>query len=301
MTENSSGLSVSGAGNSSANRAASGGTRVEPSPAQPSTSALIIGQATAVLAVATAVVYGAGGLSLGLRLWYDQYSWAPVVGQLPRSFLLVDAIEVIVPAISVGVLIYLLYMRSEGFWDGLNARPIAPWLWSLALSLVLAAVPLLFLHFVRKTTIHGVIRPYWQIFVLCGILNLVFIRLAIYLLPKTNIKGLREILGIGVLSLMLIPVSASAAASYAFPIVKLCGTSFARSDRHGHDYAIGNLVGSNGQWAYVAETLALSPKPNKYVFLGGYIAIIPLSEVQLEGIGRDASCGDLHASVARTP
>lgn len=271
-------------------------------PAQPeaSTAALVIGQATAVLAVAGAVVYAAGGLSLGLKLWYDQYSWEPVLGQLPGNFLLVNAIIVIAPAIVIGLVAYVAYEKLGIARHSWLRKGVTPWWASALIAAALGGVPLAFLPFVRRTTLHGVIRPYWQIFIACLILNFIFVRLAFYLLPRTHVKGLQGLLGVGVLVLALIPAIASVSATTRFPIVELCGPTFGHQGKFGH-YAIGNLIGTNGQWAYVAETLTRSPKPNEYVFTGGYIAVIPLSAVQLESIGSDATCGDLHPAATSTP
>jgi hypothetical protein len=128
---------------------------------------------------------------------------------------------------------------------------------------------------------------------------LVFIALTRYALPKINVKGLQSILCIGVLTFMFIPVVASVSAAFRSPEVKLCGPTFRNQGDFGR-YAIGNLIGTDGQWVYVAETLTKSPKPGEYVFAGGYIAVIPLSAVQLESIGSDATCGDLRPIVAPT-
>lgn len=261
-------------------------------PAEPSTSALIIGQSTAVIAAAAAVVYGSGALSMGLRLWYDHYSWSPVLGQLPRNLILVDAISyVMAPAILIGVLAYILYRQFDR-----QLGSAMKWLVAVGFAAAIAFVPLIFLEIVRRNTIHGVIRPYWEIYLLCAILNLAFVRVALHLLPRANIRGLREVLGIGILALAFTPAVASVSAAYAFPIVKVCGPAFSHD---GGDYAIGNLVGSDGQWIYVAETIANMPRTGTYRFIGGYIAVIPLSSVRLEAIGGFASCGDLHA--AATP
>jgi hypothetical protein len=268
----------------------------QPSPPVPlSMPALIIGQATAVIAVMVAVIYVAGGLALGLRLWYDQYSWQPVLGELPKNFLLVDALIVLAFAIIIAVVTYPFYEKLKGSGKGILS--LFFWLRSAASAVALAAIPLVFLHIVRKTTLTGVIRPYWQIFAFCWILNLVFIVLGYYILPKINVEGLQSILCIGVLTLTFIPVVASVSAAYRFPVVRLCGPTFRNQSDFGR-YDVGNLIGTDGQWIYVAETLTKSPEPGKIVFAGGYIAVIPLSAVQLEGIGSDASCGDLRTVVA---
>jgi energy-coupling factor transporter transmembrane protein EcfT len=120
----------------------------------------------------------------------------------------------------------------------------------------------------------------------------IVICIAFYLLPKINVKGLQEILGVAVLAFAFIPVVASVNATTRFPIVKLCGPEFINQGTNSR-YAIGNLIGTNGQWVYLSEAVTSSSSPDK--FLGSYIAVIPLSAVQLESIGADASCGDLHA------
>ena len=260
------------------------------------TSAQIIGQATAVLAVAAAVIYAAGGLSLGLKLWYDQFPWAPVLGQLPKGFLLVNAIVVVAFAIVIGLAAYSLYKGQKGLRDLLSSRGAKSWALSVVAAAVLACLPLVFLLLVRRTTIHGVIRPYWQVFLACLVLNFVFIRIALYLLPKINVQGLQEILGVAVLAFAFVPVVASIQATFRFPVVALCGPEFSNHGTHSR-YAIGNLIGTSGQWIYVSEAVTSSSKPPK--FLGSYIAVIPLSAVRLESIGSITSCGDLRAPVTR--
>jgi hypothetical protein len=258
-----------------------------------STSALIIGQAAAVVAVAAALVYATGGLTLGLRLWYDQYSWEPVLGGLPRNILLVNALIVMGPAIFIAFAVfYLLRRRIENLGKHGGSESLRLWILAAILAAVLAVVALIFLHAERKTTIHGVIRPYWQIFVACWALNFVFVGLALHVLPRIKVGELQHIACIGILTVALVPAVASISAAYRFPIVKLCGPDFRVDGPYGH-YADGNLIGTNGQWVYVAETLTRSPKPNEFIFVGSYIGVIPLSEVQLESIGTDASCGDL--------
>jgi hypothetical protein len=263
-----------------------------------STSALIIGQAAAVVAVAAALIYATGGLTLGLRLWYDQYSWEPVLGGLPRNILLVNALIVMGPAIFVAFAVFYLLRKKienlgkDGRWESLKL-----WLSAAILAAGLAALALVFLHFLRKTTIHGVIRPYWQVFVACWALNVVFIGLALHVLPRIKMGELQHIVCIGILAVAFVPAIASISAAYRFPVVKLCGPDFRNDGAYGH-YAEGNLIGTNGQWVYIAETITRSPKPNEYIFVGSYIGVIPLSEVQLESIGTDASCGDLRTGGA---
>ena len=253
------------------------------------TAGAVIGQATAAVTIAAAVVYAAGALSLGLRLWYDHYTWEPVLGQLPRNFLLVDAIIVIVPAIVLGIAAHPLYRKATKDKELTNGMS---WLLAILGAAGLAGVPAAFLPFDEKTTIHGIIRPYWEIYLACLTINFVFLRLALYVLPKIRLEGLTEVLGIGLLAFAFVPAVASVAATYRFPLVTLCGKEFDRSGTVSN-YAVGNLIGTDGQWVYVAEADIDHTSKGGYKLLGSYIAIIPLSAVQIESIGPEGNCGDL--------
>ena len=267
---------------------------------------LLIGQSTAVLAVAVAVIYGAGALSLGLKLWYAKDPWAAVLGQLPRDFLLIDAFsEVMLPVILIGVGAYLIYERIEPDRAKTNRNLLHParilaW---LSLAALLASVPLVFLHFTTHGLIPGVIRPYWEIYVFCLALNVVSVGLAFFALLRAEYSRSRwsqhRVIGMGIAALALAPCVASASASFPLPKVVLCGPQFSHVDSVGRHYAIGNLIGISGQWVYVAETKTRSlQKPNEVIYVGNYIAVIPLSAVELESIGQDGECNDLQAPAA---
>lgn len=261
------------------------------------TATTIIGQAAAVVGVAASVIYAAGALSLGLRLWYDQYEWEPVLGQLPRNFLLVDAVIVTGPAIALGVVAYPIYRK---FGDSWAKQPLKKrWRVPVVAALILAAVPLVFVLIEQRDTIHGVIRPLWQIYVANLIFNVIFLSLASNFLPKIKMEGLREIVSVGILAFAFIPAVASVVAAHRFPQVVLCGEEFSNADQFSN-YIIGDLIGTNGDWAYVAESEIDTPRPGKYVFGGGYIAVIPLSAVKLEAIGLDAGCDDLHSGGSKS-
>lgn len=261
---------------------------------------LLIGQATAVLAAAVAVIYGAGALSLGLKLWYVKDPWAAVLGQLPRDFLLVDAFsEVMIPVIIIGACAYLLYDRIEPVSARINRkflRPARILAW-LSLAALLAAVPLVFLLFTTRGFIPDVIRPYWEIYVCCFVLNFVSLGLALFFLLRAPL-----VVGMGIVALALVPCVASASAAFPLPKVVLCGPDFSHVDSSGRHYAIGNLIGTDGQWVYVAETKTRSLKnSNEVIYLGNYIAVIPLSAVELESIGQDGECNDVQAPTVHSP
>jgi hypothetical protein len=261
---------------------------------------LLIGQATAVLAGAVAVIYGAGALSLGLKLWYAKDPWAAVLGQLPRDFLLVDAFsEVIIPVIIIGACAYLIYNRIEPASAKVR-RKFLRWrrilVWFL-LAALLAAVPLVFLAFTTHNLLPGVIRPWWEIYVCCLVLNIVSVGFALFFLLRASLA-----VGMGIVALALIPCVASASASFPLPKVVLCGPDFAHVDSLGRHYAIGNLIGTDGEWVYVAETKTRSlQNSNEVIYFGSYIAVIPLSAVELESIGQDGECNDIQAPAVHSP
>jgi hypothetical protein len=270
---------------------------------------LLIGQATALLAVAVAVIYGAGALSLGLKLWYAKDPWAAVLGQLPRDFLLVDAFsEVILPTIIIGAAAYLIYDKIEpasARTSGKFLHPARILAW-LLLAAFLASVPLGFLLLTTSNLIPGVIRPYWEIYIFCFAVNIASVGLALFGLLKVDradSTGRQHlVIGMGIAALALVPCVASASAAFPLPKVVLCGPGFSHVDNLHRHYAIGNLIGTSGQWIYVAETKTRSlQKPNGVIYRGNYIAVFPLSAVELETIGYDGECNDLQAPAANPP
>ncbi len=106
-------------------------------------------------------------------------------------------------------------------------------------------------------------------------------------LSRTARAGVR----VGIAALALVPwVAFNFAAVASFPVVHLCGPSFSHVDSLGRHFAEGILIGVSDQWAYVAETKI---NPTGTAYTGSYIAVIPLSEVQLQAIGADGECNDI--------
>jgi hypothetical protein len=275
-----------------------------------------VGAATAFVAVGLGLVYGLGAISIGLRLWYIKDPVTPVLGQLPSSFLLVDAFsEIILPAIAVGVGAYVLAeLLLKGSWRrALTADVAGPWrsLLLIVFAAVLALVPLGFLQLNYGSS--AVIRSYWDIYALCAGLNILSILLALRVLvlvreqerqaaDEQALRGgrrrslaLARAAGAGarmsIAALALLPcVAFTFAAAAPLPVVYLCGPSFNHVDSSGRHYAVGNLIGISSAWAYIAETRVNS---SGTTYIGNYIAVIPLSEVQLQAIGSDSECNNL--------
>lgn len=275
-----------------------------------------IGAATAFVAVGLGLVYGLGAISIGLRLWFIKDPVTPVLGQLPSSFLLVDAFsELILPVIAVGAAAYFIleFILKDSWRRALTANAGHPQrhLLILFFAMLLALAPLGFLQL--NYTEVGVIRSYWEIFGLCAALSILSIYLALRVLVLVReheqqaeaeremhrgrqrslalSKAARAGVRVGIAALALVPsVSFTFAAAAPLPVVYLCGPSFNHVDSSGRHYAVGNLIGISSQWAYIAETRINSTAGT---YIGNYIAVIPLSEVQLQAIGGDGECNNI--------
>jgi hypothetical protein len=243
----------------------------------------------------------------------------PALVQLPRSWSITQAATELLPlAIVAGLLAIFIWKRIRKTRIGkIIAEPASAeprsarrkreaWRWvaSVALALFFTGVALLFARFFWRSPIPangaqdsiGIYpRPWWNILILCLILDTIFIRLALHFLPKVPMVVWRRIprdaIWVIILALAFIPILASISAPYAFPIVKLCGSEFTHPAKAGANYTLGNLIGVSGQYIYLAEVLTKEPKPNQFEFAAGYIAVIPLSEVKMVAIGQNASCG----------
>ena len=261
-----------------------------------SISASVIGQATAILALAVAVIYAAGDLDLGFKLWFLRDTWAPVLSGLPTNLVLVSAVNDGIPALIAAMPVYYAYylFRASKYRPvpaGKPSQVVLAVVFVLTSSAVLAAVPALFTIATRSYFYAGVLRPWKEIFLACFLINIVVVglaRLALWLVD-TLIHGkiLRHVLAVGAVALALIPCVASVYATYPLPKVVLCGPEFSVYE-NGHRYMEGNLIGDSGQWAYVAET-----RQNDGKEFGAYISVVPLSAVNLETIGSPAECNNL--------
>jgi hypothetical protein len=287
--------------------------------ADPQVLVAVVGQAAALFAVAATVVYSAGALSIAFKLWYDGVPVLPALVQLPRSWSITQAVTELLPvAITAGLLAMSIWkkVRHSGIGKKIGGPPGAElrsarrgreaWRWavSVALALLFTGIALLFARFFWRSPIPangaqdsiGIYpRPWWNILILCLILDTASIRLALHFLRRVPVAGWRRIpqyaIRVIILAVAFIPILASISAPYAFPIVKLCSPEFTHPAQAGTHYTLGNLIGVSGQYVYVAEVLTKELRPGKFEFAAGYIAVIPLSEVKILAIGQNASCG----------
>lgn len=291
----------------------------------PQVLAGVIGQAAAIFAIIIAIVYFTGALSMAFKLWYDGVPVLPVLVQLPRGWSISLAVTELLPvAVGAGLLAIFIWnraVRKSGIGkiiaepasaeSGSARRKCEVWRWivSVILAIFFTGIALLFVRFVwigpipangQDASAGGIYpRPWWNILIICLILDAIAIRLALYFVPKIPkrpgfLKRIpQDAFRVWVLTIAFIPIVASTSAAYAFPLVKLCGPAFSYHGTQGRRYAIGNLIGVSGQYAYIAEVLTKEPERDHFVFSAGYMAVIPLSEAQLMPIGRNASCGQL--------
>jgi hypothetical protein len=268
----------------------------------------LVGQATAALAFTAAVVYAAGGLTLGLQLWFLRVPWTPVLGQLPRDFIGITAVgQVILPCVIAGAAIGSGIDRSRVritcYWDAGELTFLGV---TAAIAIVGGAVlglaPFGILHFTQHTA-AGVLRPWPEIWVNCSIFSMVALFIALCILRHLY-KGssehepvntlLRRTLAGTVCAMALIPCLCSISAGFLLPQVELCGPKFMHpvpgQSTEEAGYMKGNLIGSNSQWIYIAQF-----QYHGDVVWGRTITAVPESSVQLEAIGKGSGCGDLRS------
>jgi hypothetical protein len=272
----------------------------------------LIGQATAVIAVLAAVVYTAGGLTLGLKLWFFQLSWTPILGQLPRDFILITAVgQVILPCLAVGAVVgfglYKLFKSSKGaaftkgkwYFFGLRALLVAA-----AAGAWLGVAPLFVLFFTRhsaslsKQQPVGLLQPPLDIFLFCSVTSAVTVFVALCVIrlvykPERATNPVRLALVMALMSVAFIPGVAAVSAAYLLPPVVLCAPNFLHpvNGKPAAGEMRGNLIGSNSQWAYIAQFTF-----NGNTVVDRTITAVPTSAIRLEGIGVDSGCGDLTTS-----
>jgi hypothetical protein len=256
-------------------------------------SALLIGQATAVIALAVAVIYAAGDLDLGLKIWFIKDTWAPVLSGMPQDLVLVAAISDAIPAFIVSIPVYLLYRKLHGPDPGDHYQPLKQIIAVVLSAAAGAAVTLLFLLYTEHFFAKDVLRPWLMIVTVCFGINVIVMGIAssaLWLIDKESSRQglLRHFLCLGVVAIALLPCVAADYAAFPLPKVVLCGQGFYYSDQQGRRYMVGNLIGNSGQWAYVAET-----RIDDNEATGSYVAVVPLSSVADETIGGPAECHNL--------
>ena len=295
-------------------------------PAEPPSSIAdsLLAQATAALALAVALIYAAGGLALGLKLWFLRVPWTTVLGQLPHDPLIITAVgQVVVPCLVAGTVLgalidWLSRMRADDKTPGgQDRRKLFAWpqcylkktgaqflrltvLLALAVGLLLGAVPLLVLIFTSHVA-SGELQPLWAIWVCCGLLSFATATGTLYMVralhtwsaasPDRRVRPARALL-VASVSVALIPCLCSVSGAFLLPPVFLCGSKFFHpvgdSGHEASGYMAGNLIGSNDQWIYIGQ---FSQSNGQVDFRT--ITAVPAGAVQLQAIGQGSGCRDL--------
>jgi hypothetical protein len=313
----------------------------------------LIGQAAAAITVTAALIYGAGALTLALRLGFTHLPWQSVVGQLPYVLVLTSGFgQVILPAAIIGILgavllNYLINGKHEGsrhasriqprLSDYLRAKPsrghFLAWLGAaLIIGAAEAAISQpIFSYYKYHYYLHpGIMIAGWEAFLIVAALSAVAVGLALIGLPPPleevgfdgshalhpgsgeasedlqhyagnerdqnsnpndeKLKSLSKLspwqwkLFVGMLvGFAAIPGVAAFSASTLFPYTQACWYS------PGYGYLSGNLIGTNGGWAYMVEYRSSDYSHDS-------ISAIPLSTVRMMSIGKWADCDTLSDS-----
>lgn len=297
---------------------------VEP-PRPSSIAESLVAQATAALTLAVALIYAAGGLSLGLKLWFLRVPWTTVLGQLPHDPLIVTAVgQVVVPSLAAGAVLgalidWLSGMRAGDETSGRLARWMqgalqwylgkmgAQFFWltlpmAVAAGALLGGAPLLVLSFTSHV-VSGGLQPWTVIWVWCGLLSFATVTGALYVVGALRTRSLaspdrrmrpalRRTLLVAAVSVALLPCLCSVSGAFLLPPVFLCGPKFFHpvgdSGQEAPGYMAGNLIGSNGQWIYIAQ---FGRSHGQIDFRT--ISAVPAGAVQLQAIGRGSGCRDV--------
>jgi hypothetical protein len=185
---------------------------------------------------------------------------------------------------------------------------------SIVLAGLVSLAPQVLLAYNYRTS--NVTQSRLVIYVCCFVASFLSIYICLRFVPRgwllrarrqaaasSSQRAIKALASVAVTSFALLPAVAFTAAAVPLPIVVLCGSSFSHVDEFGRHYEIGNLVGTSGQYVYVAETRFLYYGRNsvEQSYNGSYIAAVPLNEAQLETIGHRAECNNLDPALASDP
>ncbi len=239
------------------------------------------------------LIYATGGLVLGVRLFVHHFSFGPVIGQLPRQFLLSFGFsEVVLPAAVVAGLYGTAHLLH-----GRKGKQLGVRRWSTTdrhgrRKIVLSALALTLIGIAPAAVLTG-IRYDWKAvaalgagFILVLILSLILLELrAIIYTGKGGLMhqvALMTLL-VGVWSM---PGLILLWANIELPAALLCTT--------GGDTYKGVLIGETADRDY----LGANPQPTDTVHHHRLISL-PLSQVEALFVGHDAdklSCPPTHRS-----
>jgi hypothetical protein len=303
-----------------------------PRPGAQSLADSLLAQAAAGITLAAALIYGAGALTVALRLYFTHLPWASVLGQMPHDLIITAGFgQVMLPAVIIGLLgsIMLSFLVNQEHEKEHDKQTVALFLqqklrnyfqdppglahlgWWLAASLLLGAaeaaisLPLYLYH--RSGYLHpSVVIPWLGYFLIVTLVSAIAVGIALILFPaprqlpgaapsSARVSKLSALqwqgLSAALVALAVIPGAAAFSASTLFPNTLVCSSTF----RHGQ--LSGNLIGTNGGWAYMVEYRQTGPN----AYSGDYFSVVPLATIKLMTIGRYADCATLANTQAPAP
>jgi hypothetical protein len=272
----------------------------------------LVGQAAAAITLAALLVYGAGALTLALRLAFSRLPWESVLGQLPHDLLLTTGFgQVILPAIITGMVgaVLLDFLINSKKIKYFPENPVMAFLPRAIVVIIIGAVEagifLVFYAAHKSEVNYGIVIASWEAFLYVLGISSIAVVIALIFFPRpygsvppaapdaredvARLSRLEWRVLVGVLvTVAVIPGWAAVSASTLFPYTLACSSSFAENGVHGvHS---GNLIGTNGAWAYMTEYRSRVVKGHR-VYDHPYVAVVPLSSIRLLVIGNSKYVG----------
>ncbi len=194
-------------------------------------------------------------------------------------------VPAVLTSVAAGGVLYMLHRGDALRWPSRPRRVVL--IWALA-SVALAVALFVWVRLSATQYVPGARRASGWVALLALAFNLVSFGVALVLLRSEYVRAaaarLKRLLHITILVLAVAPFFAFAWYSFAAPTVRLCGQAFSTNGGAGRRYVEGNLIGADDHWIYLGE--AGDPT-------GAYLAVVPVSQVELQAIGDTRSCAAL--------
>jgi hypothetical protein len=303
--------------------------------------ASFVGQAAAVITLAGVLIYGAGALTLALRLAFSRLPWESVLAQLPHDLLLTTGFgQVILPASITGMLGAILldflingkgndkgvtrYLRKKLTLYSQQEPGIRHFFsWAIG-SIVIGAVEAgiffgIYIYHETGFSDYGVVVPAWLAFLYVLAISVLAAGVAVIIFPPSSVvadpvaSGAERTAPDAGRRAKLTPWEwrVLAGVLVTFTVVPLwsaisASTLFPYAIECSSDFAggvhSGNLIGINGGWAYMTEYRARTSKHGHLIYDHPYFSVVPLSSIQLLATGNSNYVnGECANWLAKTP
>ena len=251
---------------------------------------LVVGQAAALITIATALVYTTGNLVLYMRSWFQRYPWSSLLQEFSATDLQLIGAGAVMPALIIGGIwaFWSESLRSRWLADCPNSsRPgddrarfnrvfvLTP----LAMVVVLAALTPISVWIATSQEAN---RELYRNPLLCFLVplcfGLIFYLVGLFLVgPILTLHSItiRRVLVITLTTLIAMPGVAGVVGSRPFPAVQLCTKSYGT--------IAGRLVGTSDRSSYVAAIAGGIAAPSER---DHFLISVPESEITVKYIGR---------------